>query len=463
MCLTEPSAGSDLSMIRTTAEDIGDGKYKLTGTKIFITGGDSDLVPNIIHPVLAKVKGTDAKGTKAISLFTVPKYKINEDGSVGEWNDVTTVTVEHKMGIKGSATTVLNFGDNEDCIGEMLGKEGEGLKVMFVMMNEERLNVGLQALGISSAAYLHSLEYARQRVQGGDPNDLRNPAAKRVEIIKQPDVRRMLLQMKSNLDGLRALCYYTAWCMDMGHYSSNEEDRKKYTGFTDLLTPICKAYTSDVGFRITETAMQVYGGYGYTAEYPIEQMMRDEKICSIYEGSNGIQALDLFGRKMPMKGGSVMMALLGDINAVIAKTSEIEELKPYAEKVGKVVAKFGEVAMKLGPVAMQDFPKVAAHVTPLLDTFGDMCMGWQLAWQASIAQDKLQKIYEEKGVAGDEEACAKLANDNVEVAFYIAKIMSFRFVAANLMPVTLGKLEAIEGLDTAALDIPDLGFSSMED
>jgi alkylation response protein AidB-like acyl-CoA dehydrogenase len=463
MCLTESSAGSDLAAVRTVAEPIGDGKFKLTGTKIFITCGDSDLRDNIIHPVLAKIKGTTAKGTKAISIFIVPKNKINEDGSVGEWNDVTTVGIEHKLGITGSATCSLNFGDNEDCIGELLGKEGEGLKIMFVMMNEARLNVGLQSLGNASTAYLHAVAYARQRIQGGDPKDLRNPEAERVAIIKHPDVRRMLLQCKSYIDGLRSLNYYTAWCIDQAHASPDEANRKKYSGFLDLLTPICKAYGSDIGFRITEWAMQIYGGYGYTKEYPIELLMRDSKIASIYEGANGIQALDFFGRKLPAKGGSVMMAMIGEINGVLADASAIEELKPYAEKVSAAVGKFGEVAMKLGPIAMQDFVKVAAHITPILEVFGDICMGWQLAWQATIAHKKLQEIYTEKGVCDDEEGCAKLAGDNTEVGFYVGKIASFRFVAGTLMPVTLGKLASIDGLEQAANDIPDTGFCSMID
>ncbi|HXK48118.1 MAG TPA: acyl-CoA dehydrogenase family protein, partial [Deltaproteobacteria bacterium] len=300
MCLTEPGAGSDVGNLSTKAVRQPDGTFKIQGTKMFITGGDQDLTENIIHPVLARIEG-DPAGTKGISIFIVPKYLVNGDGSLGRRNDFEIGKIEEKMGIHGSATCLINFGDNNDCYGELLGNERDGMKIMFQMMNEARIATGLQGLGSAGIAYLHALQYTKERLQGSSLLEFKNPEAPRVPIIQHPDVRRMLLWMKSNVEGMRALMYYATICGDKAAGIKDPVEAEKWLGIVEVLTPIVKAYCTDVGFRVTETAMQCYGGYGYCSEYPVEQFLRDEKIASIYEGTNGIQALDLVGRKMGMK------------------------------------------------------------------------------------------------------------------------------------------------------------------
>ena len=300
MCLTEPGAGSDVGALKTTAKRLPDGTFSITGTKCFISCGDHDLAENIIHPVLARIEG-DPPGTGGISIFIVPKYRVNADGSLGELNDVHTGNIEHKMGIKGSATCTLNFGDEGKCIGELLGKEREGMKIMFLMMNEARLEVGMQGLGHASAALEHAIAYAKERIQSVPVWEMKNPDAKAVPIIQHPDVRRDLLWMKAHVEGIRALNYFAAYCMDMA--KAIPAEREKWQGFVELLTPVCKAYSSDKAMEVCSKAIDVYGGYGYCQEYPVEQYMRDCKIACLYEGTNGIQALDLVGRKLGQKKG----------------------------------------------------------------------------------------------------------------------------------------------------------------
>ncbi|HCU23934.1 MAG TPA: acyl-CoA dehydrogenase, partial [Deltaproteobacteria bacterium] len=276
MCLTEPQAGSAVGDLATTAVQEAS-HYKIKGNKIFISSGDHDLTENIVHMVLARIEG-DPAGTKGISLFIVPKFRIKPDGSRGEPNDVKTVNIEHKMGIKGSSTCTLSFGDNGNCIGYLLGEPRKGMAMMFQMMNEARIACGLQGAAVASTAYENALDYAKTRTQGG-----------KTLIIDYPDVRRMLTTMKAYTEGMRALLLYSAYLDDQAEVEKDPVLKEKYEGRLSLLTPVCKAYCSDLGFRVTELAIQVYGGYGYISEYPVEQYMRDVKISSIYEGTNGIQ------------------------------------------------------------------------------------------------------------------------------------------------------------------------------
>ncbi|MCC6273133.1 MAG: acyl-CoA dehydrogenase family protein, partial [Deltaproteobacteria bacterium] len=262
MCLTEPQAGSAVGDLTTSAVKEGD-HYKIKGNKIFISSGDHDLTENIVHLVLARVEG-DPAGTKGISLFVVPKFRVKDDGSLGEWNDVKTVNIEHKMGIKGSSTCTLSFGDNGSCIGYLLGEQRKGMAMMFQMMNEARIACGLQGAAASSAAYESALEYAKVRTQGG-----------KTLIVDYPDVRRMLITMKAYTEGMRALLLYSAYLDDKENVEKDPATKEKYAGRLSLLTPVCKAYCTDMGFRVSELAMQVYGGYGYISEYPVEQYMRD--------------------------------------------------------------------------------------------------------------------------------------------------------------------------------------------
>jgi hypothetical protein len=284
MCLTEPGAGSDVGALKTVAKRSPDGTFSITGTKIFISCGDHDLTENIIHPVLARIEG-DPPGTAGISIFLVPKYRVNDDGTLGEFNDVRTGNVEHKMGIKGSATCTLNFGDEGKCIGELLGRERQGLRIMFDMMNEARLEVGMQSLGHATAAYEHAVHYAKERIQGHAIWEMKNPDAKAVPIIQHPDIRRKLLWMKVHVEGIRAMLYFTGFCMDMAKVSDTEKEREKWRGLVELLIPVCKAYSSEKAQWVCSTAIDVYGGYGYCSDYPVEQYFRDCKIASIYEGT----------------------------------------------------------------------------------------------------------------------------------------------------------------------------------
>ncbi|MCP4124220.1 MAG: acyl-CoA dehydrogenase, partial [Bacteroidetes bacterium] len=316
MLLTEPDAGSDVGALTTSAKKNDDGTYSITGNKIFITSGDHNLTENIVHPVLARIEGAPG-GTKGISLFLVPKYWVNDDGSMGDANGIVCTGVEEKMGIHGSATCAMSMGAAGECRGTLLGEENKGMRVMFHMMNEARLGVGHQAFTHASAAYIHSLNYARERIQGRALEDMMNHEAPSVPIIKHPDVRRMLLEMKSNVEGMRSFVYYVAKCFDMIECANSEEEKAKFEGLAELLTPILKTYNSNVGFDACVQSMQLFGGAGYTKDYPVEQLARDCKIASIYEGTDGIQAMDLLARKMPMNEGQVFLSFIQEIQDII--------------------------------------------------------------------------------------------------------------------------------------------------
>ncbi|HRS83466.1 MAG TPA: acyl-CoA dehydrogenase, partial [Smithellaceae bacterium] len=387
MALTEPSAGSDVGNIKTKAVRLADGTFRLQGTKIFITSGDHDLTENIVHPVLARIEG-DPAGTSGISIFLVPKFLVNDDGSLGRRNDYAIGGIEHKMGLHGSSTCVMNFGDNGDCYAELLGEERQGMKIMFQMMNEARIAVGLQSVASASMAYLHALHYAKERLQGSSLLEMKNPEAPRVPIIQHADVRRMLLWMKAHVEGMRALLCYVSYCVDREHGMDAEADRDKYHGLLEVLTPLCKAYCSDMAFKVTELAIQTYGGYGFCSEYPVEQFMRDIKIASIYEGANGIQALDLVGRKMGLKKGMYFMSLLGEMNATIAKYQENAALKDLAGDVRQAANTLAETAMYFAESSKAGkFLIPVGNAYPFLMLMGKVVMAWLLFWEAGAARE----------------------------------------------------------------------------
>ncbi len=307
MCLTEPVCGTDLGLLKTKAESQNDGSYKISGQKIFITSGDHDLTENIIHLVLARVVGSPA-GTKGISLFLVPKYKVNSDGSVGQRNGVSTGSIESKMGIKGSATCVLNFDEAE---GYMIGEKDRGLNAMFTMMNLERIVVGIQGLGISEIAYQNSVLYAKDRKQGKTNNSKSNNGAD--YIIEHADIRRSLLNMKSIIEGERALCFWLSQQTEVSLHHSNPKIKQEASDFVSLLTPVVKSLFTDLGMEITSEAMQIHGGYGYTKDQGIEQLYRDNRITPIYEGTNSVQAADLVFRKLNNKNGNIIGRYLESI------------------------------------------------------------------------------------------------------------------------------------------------------
>ncbi len=459
MCLTEPGAGSDVGALKTTARRNPDGTFSITGTKCFISAGDHDLAPNIVHPVLARIEG-DPPGTRGISIFLVPKIRVNADGSLGERNDVNTGNVEHKMGLKGNATCTLNFGEDGKCIGELLGKEREGMRVMFHMMNEARLEVGMQGLGHASAALEHAVQYAKDRIQSTPVWEMKNPDAKAVAIIEHPDVRRDLLWMKAYVEGLRMLNYFAACCMDRVEVAGTEAEKEKWQGFVELLTPICKAYSSDRGFEVCGKAIDVYGGYGYCQEYPVEQYLRDCKIASIYEGTNGIQSLDLVGRKLGMRKGANMMNMLGEMGATVARAKASDDLKAYAGRLEEAVGALMELTMTFATLGKSgSFLVPVLYASPFLDIMGDVLMGHFLLQAASIAEEKLKVIYAEAGAEKSKGRQRALVRENRDVAFYTGKIASAKFFASEILPTIKGRCEAIRIGDKIALEIADESFS----
>ncbi|MBW1780955.1 MAG: acyl-CoA dehydrogenase [Deltaproteobacteria bacterium] len=461
MCLTEPNAGTDVGNSSTKAVRQPDGTYRIEGTKIFISSGDHDLTENIVHPLLARIEG-DVLGTKGISIFLVPKYLVNDDGTLGRRNDYEVANIEEKMGIHGSATCLLNFGDHGNCYAELLGEERQGMKIMFQMMNEARIGVGMQGVTSASIAYLHALQYAKERVQGSSIRDFKNPEAPRVPIIQHPDVRRMLLWMKSNVESMRALIYYTALCGDRAESETDEIQKEKWQGLVEVLTPICKAYNSDTGFRVTETAIQIYGGYGYCSEYPVEQFLRDEKIASIYEGANGIQALDLVGRKLSQKNGAYFMNLIGEINATIATYRDNPELKDLAEDVQHAVSTLGETGFFFAQCAGEgNFLLPVNNAYPFLMMMGKVIAGWFLLWEAGVAKEKLDTLAQEKGVApSDRTQWEAFMKENKDAAFYAGKIFSARYFIKNVLPEAAAAAQGIKSKDMSITDIAEESFAS---
>ncbi|MCB9061997.1 MAG: acyl-CoA dehydrogenase [Halobacteriovoraceae bacterium] len=372
MCLTEADAGSDVGNLSTTAEPLGNGKYKINGVKIFISSGDNNLYDNIIHLVLARTPGAP-KGPKGLSLFIVPKLVINEDGTNGASNDVVCTKIEEKMGLHGQATCELAFGQNSDCIGELIGNELEGMQNMFIMMNEARLECGLQGDAQANLVYELTLQYAKERSQF------------QTELFKHPDVKRLLLRMRSMSRGLRSLNLYTASLFD----ASQKGDKDAHSELA-LLTPICKSYSSDYGFNVSVDAIQVHGGYGYCTEYAIEQFARDIKIASIYEGTNGIQAIDYVTRKILKDQGKTLMRLAGKIQKTLTDPNasswptEVALIGKSLEKAQSIVAKFAEHAQK------NEFAPILEHATDFLNFSGHLVTAWLHLRSAIIAKGMIE-------------------------------------------------------------------------
>jgi alkylation response protein AidB-like acyl-CoA dehydrogenase len=459
MCLTEPGAGSDVGATRTTAKRLPDGTFKIEGTKSFISAGDSDLYPNIIHPVLARIEG-DPPGTGGISIFIVPKFKVNEDGSIGESNDVITGGIEHKMGIKASSTATLNFGENGKCIGYLLGEERAGMKVMFNMMNEARLEVGMQGLGHATASLEHAVQYAKERIQSRHIMQMTMPDAPAIPIIQHPDIRRSLLWMKSHVEGMRAMNYFAGFCIDMEETATDAAERAKWKGFVEILTPVIKAYCSDKACEICSLGMDVYGGYGYIQEYPMEQYLRDCKIATLYEGTNYIQSLDLVGRKMGANKGMNVMNLFGEINQTIVKAKENEEMKDYAVHLEDAYNAVVGLAMQFaawGKSSSVLLPILNAR--PFLMILGDLVVGWQLLQAAVIAAEKLDVMYGEVGAEGSIAKKRALARENGDAAFYQGKLASAKYFACNVLPTIAGRCKCITLGDKTPIEMLENSFA----
>jgi alkylation response protein AidB-like acyl-CoA dehydrogenase len=456
MCLTEPQAGSDVGALRTRAVKKPDGTYSISGNKIFISAGEHDLTDNIIHLVLARIEGAPP-GTKGISIFIVPKKRF-ENGELVD-NDVFCMATEKKLGIHASATAALNFGEKDNCIGYLLGKENEGMKIMFHMMNEARLAVGMQGLGQATAAYMYALRYAKERLQGPEITAMKDASAPKVPIIRHPDVRRMLMWMKSVTEGIRALLYYAHYCEDRILTAKSDQEKDKYQGFLDILIPICKAWSTDMGFRVTELAVQVHGGYGYCREYPVEQFLRDCKIASIYEGTNGIQALDLVGRKLSYRQGALFKSIVVETGALLKTAKKNYRLKDIVEPFDEARKQLIEVTRFFGLKSItEDFMTPILYATPYLELFGDVAVGFMLLWQAVIADRRLNELYED-AKADTPEKKAELVKTNRSAAFYRGKVASAQFFANTVLSLAKGKARAIMSGERSAIDLPEESFA----
>jgi hypothetical protein len=444
MCLTEPQAGSAVGDLTTSATpvDEANGLFEIAGTKIFISGGDADFYGNVVHLVLARRKG-DPEGSKGISLFAVPRLWVNEDGSVAGDNFVRVERIEEKLGIHASPTCQISFGADGPTRGYLIGQPCQGLPYMFQMMNEARVACGLQGVAQANAAYQQAIGYARDRKQGPSLQAL---SGKSIEIIHHPDVRRNLMTMKVLCEGTRALVAQAAYWNDLAHASASEEDRTRYGDLADLATPIVKAWSTDKAFKVTELAVQVYGGYGYTKDYPVEQYLRDCKIASIYEGTNGIQALDLLGRKMRLKGGALFMSYIQDLGTFIETHKETEGLQTDFASLAKAQGVLGETAFWIGNTARQNIDLAMLQATPYLELFGDVMVGQQLLQQATIAVAQLEKL-----------GCPSPTRDDrknsAEIAFLAGKVDAARFFANEFLLLAPSKGRAITSGQTAALDM----------
>ncbi len=452
MCLTEPQAGSDVGASKCKAMPMGDGAYKVVGTKNFITGGDHNGADNVVHLVLARIEG-GPPGVKGLSLLVIPKYRFTEDGSIGEYNDVTVAGIEHKMGIHATPTCTMNYGDNDDCIGYLIGKEHGGIRLMFHLMNEARIWVGMQGLALSACSYQQALTYAGERLQGSDIRNFKDPAAPKVPIIRHPDVRRMLMTMKSWTEAMRGLFLSVAWMEDIVRVSESDEEKKYYQGIVDLLTPVCKAYGSDVGHELCSTGVQILGGYGYCKEFPQEQLMRDAKIAAIYEGANGIQAMDLFARKVPMNGGQLFRSYTGAIDKFLAETKGKHDcLDDIFAALAEAKLTLVKTTVKVSHLAQEDLGAGLLQATPYLRLFGHVACAFELAKQAVVAHSRLREIYDEKGVETKDQR-QELYETNADVNFYRGKVLSARFFAHNILPAAQGISKAVINSDRSSLDV----------
>ncbi|AWT34274.1 acyl-CoA dehydrogenase [Deinococcus arenae] len=431
MCLTEPHAGTDLGIIRTKASDNGDGTYAITGTKIFISAGEHDMADNILHLVLARLDGSP-QGTKGISLFLVPKYIPTADGKPGERNGVICGSLEHKMGINGNATAVLNF---DGARGWLVGEINKGMNHMFIMMNAARLGTGLQGLGLGEVAYQNALIYAKDRLQMRheprvNPGDVADP------IIVHPDVRRMLLTGKAYTEAGRALAMWLALSLDTEHHHTDETARKEAADLVALLTPIAKAFMTDNGFNIAVQSQQVYGGHGFIKEWGMEQFVRDARIGQIYEGTNGIQALDLLGRKVLMDGGKKLQKLAATLQEFAEEHEGDEHIGDYVNQLGKAAQQLGSLTMVIGQKAMQEggADEVNAAAVDYLRYFGHVVYGYLWARMAKVAQDKIDAGQDKDG-------------------FYLSKVQTAKFYFAKLFPETKALAATIKaGNESLAVD-----------
>ncbi|WP_122813834.1 acyl-CoA dehydrogenase [Pseudomonas viridiflava] len=439
MALTEPHAGSSLSDIRTRAEPVSDGSYRLRGNKIFISGGDHNLSENIVHMVLAKLPDAPG-GVKGISLFIVPKFLVNDDGSLGKRNDVLLAGLFHKMGWKGTTSTALNFGDNNECVGYLVGKPHHGLSYMFQMMNEARIGVGMGAVMLGYAGYLYSLDYARERPQGRLP-DNKSPDSAPVSIIQHTDVRRMLLTQKAYVEGAFDLGLYAARLFDDAQTGETEQIRQQAHELLDLLTPIVKSWPSEFCLKANELAIQILGGHGYTREYPVEQHYRDNRLNPIHEGTHGIQSLDLLGRKLAQNGGAGLKQLVRLIADTAQRASTHSQLDHLRQPLEQLVTALQSVTVGLLTDLAQGKVNVAlANSALYLKAFGHTVIGWRWLEQAIRAEEGLSR-----GNAAD-------------VDFYKGKLQAARYFLTWEVPACHHELAILQARDDVCLSMQNEWF-----
>ncbi len=425
MNLTEPHCGTDLGLLRTKAVPRDDGSYAITGSKIFISAGEHDLSENIVHLVLARIEGAEP-GIKGISLFVVPKFLPGEDGGVGDRNGVTCGAIEEKMGIHANATCVLNY---DEAIGWLVGAPQKGLRAMFTMMNEARLAVGIQGMAQSEVAYQNAAVYARDRLQGRALSGTQQPDKAADPIIVHPDVRRMLMDQKAFNEGARALVVWTALQADVARRSADEAERQAAEDHMGLLTPVIKGVLTDYGFQHCANAQQVYGGHGYVREWGMEQFVRDARIAQIYEGANGIQALDLVGRKLPRDGGRAVMAFFKEVTDFVAAHGEDEAMKPYVEPLGKAARDLERATMWFMANAMAKPDNAGAGSYDYMHLMGLVALGYMWARMAKAAQDS--------------------QGNGLDQGFVDAKLVTGRYFMERVLPETATRVARIEaGADT---------------
>jgi acyl-CoA dehydrogenase len=425
MVLTEPQAGSDLSAVRTRAERAPDGRFRLFGQKIFITYGDHDLTDNVVHMVLARIPGSP-EGVKGISLFLVPKFLIGPDGRPGERNDVYCVSTEHKLGIHASPTCVLSFGEHGGALGELVGEENRGLEYMFIMMNAARFSVGVEGIGVAERAYQTALAYARERIQSADAGAR---GAGRVAIVRHPDVRRMLLMMKSQTEAMRALAAVVAVSLDAARLHPEERERAHHQAFVDLMIPVVKGWCTENSVEIASLGIQVHGGVGFVEETGAAQLLRDARITPIYEGTTGIQASDLVGRKLGRDGGAAARAVIAQMRRCAEEAAKCGALSDAAAQLSRGIEALDEAVGHTVAVLPKDIRAAMAGAVPLLELFGIVAGGWQLLRSALIASGRLAG-----GASASAAGSGGGGGPPAEAAFYEAKLATARFYCDFLLP-----------------------------
>ena len=439
MVLTEPEAGSDVGAGRTKAKQIKDDLYEISGVKRFITNGDFDSTGNIVHLVLARPEGA-GPGTKGLSLFIVPIFWINEDGSMGERNGVFCTNIEKKMGIKGSATSELTFGETIPCRGFLVGNEHKGIAQMFNVIEHARMFVGLKSMSTLSTAYLNALEFTKERVQGADLKEMMNKAAPRVRIIQHPDVRRMLMLQKSHAEGMRALIQRTAAVQDQIALTEDHAEKARLEKLNDLLLPLVKGYSSEKAYELLSVSLQCFGGSGYCQDYPIEQYIRDQKIDSLYEGTTHIQALDLFFRKIGKDQGATLQILTGEMRKIIDTKAGgdafVEERALLAEGLEQVEGMLMGMMGFMG----QSIYLIGLNANRVLESIAEVVIGWLLLEQALVAQEKIAKA------------------TAVDQAFYKGKVASARFFLRNVMPLLAGRKRILEATNLDVVELEEAAF-----